>query len=189
MKNECDADPYSDHDTLVAGKGADALAGGAGFDTYVVGQLSGAADNPDIDTLTSWTTPDGKVTLAQTDGRWKLAIDGGGSLDLGASFTDGDYGIYRLELPTATVPTKKGDLKPDSTQPQLDADGNVIVTTEPAPGRADTLNGKPGDDYIQSLAGNDFPLLRRGVAHESRRWRHGDSTTTPINAGIWRLAA
>ena len=113
-------------------------------------------------TPTTWTTPDGKVALAQTDGRWKLAIDGGGSLDLGTSFSDSDYGIYRLELPTATVPTKKGDLKPDSTQPQPDADGNVIVTSEAAPGRADTLNGNSGNDYIQSLAGNDFVMGKAG---------------------------
>jgi pimeloyl-ACP methyl ester carboxylesterase len=34
-----------------------------------------------------WKSPDGKLTLAQTDGRWKLAIAGGGSLDLGETST------------------------------------------------------------------------------------------------------
>ena len=175
-----------DNDVLIGGTGNDILNGGQGLDSYVWSSTSGlfgTADGDDViidtdksgrilingagvkllikQTPTTWTTPDGKVTLTQGD-TWKLAIAGGGSLDLGTRFSDSDYGIYRTELPTATVPTKKGDLKPDSTQPQPDADGNVIVTSEAAPGRADTLNGKSGNDYIQSLAGNDFIMGKAG---------------------------
>jgi len=73
-------------DTLVGGNGADSLAGGAGFDTYIVGQLSGAAANPDIDTVTD---DDGKGILKDSAGRLIAGSfvpkDGGGYVMLGNS--------------------------------------------------------------------------------------------------------
>lgn len=40
-------------------------------------------------------------------------------------------------------------------------------------------------DPFGTTRGNDT----KEMLFESRRWRHGDSMTPPINAGIWRMAA
>lgn len=113
-------------------------------------------------TATTWATADGKVTLTQgqdTTMSWKLTMDGGGSIDLGASFSDGDYGITRTEAATGGT-LIRGDLKPilDSNDKlQYDALGNVIVdATKPAPGREDRLYGSESGDTIRGLAGNDI---------------------------------
>jgi len=117
-------------------------------------------------TATTWVTPDGKVTLTQgqdTTMSWKLTMEGGGSLDLGASFADGDYGIYRTEIATGGT-LIRGDLAPIDFKPatpeidtKLDALDNIIVDpAQPAPGRDDTLNGTAGADTLRGLAGNDY---------------------------------
>ncbi|TNC96541.1 MAG: outer membrane adhesin-like protein, partial [Rhodocyclaceae bacterium] len=147
-----------DDDVLIGGKGDDSLNGGQGYDSYVWNTGDGNDVAIDSDrrgrivingsglkllvkqTPATWTTPDGKVTLTQGD-TWKLTINGGGSLDLGASFTDGDYGIWRTES-AAGGTLLRGDLKPidfDITTPEenihVDSFGNVEVTTTEVPGR------------------------------------------------------
>ncbi|TNC96536.1 MAG: outer membrane adhesin-like protein, partial [Rhodocyclaceae bacterium] len=159
-----------DDDLLIGGTGNDIVNGGQGYDSYAWESTSGIfgsglfATHDGNDTLIdsdrrgrivingsgvkllvkngdAWTSPDSKVTLAQTDGRWKLSIDGGGSMDLGTIFTDGDYGIWRTESAVGG-PLLRGDLKPldfDITTPEedihVDSFGNVEVTTTEVPGR------------------------------------------------------
>jgi Ca2+-binding RTX toxin-like protein len=115
-----------------------------------------------------WKSPDGKLTLAQTDGRWKLAIAGGGSLDLGETFNDGHYGIHRLETAPGGI-NRRGDLKPMDTDPNTDGDqigydslGNVEVTTIEQAGRNDRLYGGETDDTLRGLAGSDILVGGRG---------------------------
>lgn len=181
----------SGNDTLIGGTGNDVLDGGDGFDTYLWNAGEGHDKVIDVDSngrflingrgvgvliqqsLTSWSSVDGKVTLTQ-GANWVLNIEGGGSLNLGASFNDGDYGIHRLALPPADGLdgiTKNGDLDPidQSADPgvQLGYDdlGNVKVSLAPAIGREDTLyggalndriNGKQGNDILDGRAGKDI---------------------------------
>jgi hypothetical protein len=130
-------------------------------------------------TATTWTSPDNKVTLTQgqdTAISWKLSIDGGGSIDLGGSFNDGDYGITRLELPTAIAAAIVGDLKPvaspTGTDPvtgqamyensAYDSNGNLYVATTAEANRADNLNGTSAAEPIRGLGGSDILLGRGG---------------------------
>jgi Ca2+-binding RTX toxin-like protein len=131
-----------------------------------------------------WKTPDGKLTLAQTDGRWKLAIAGGGSLDLGTEFNDGHYGIHRLETAPGGIHLR-GDLKPMDTDPNTDgdqighdADGNVEVTTTEAPGRNDRLHGRATDDTLRGLAGSD--ILVGGSGNDTLWAETPPATATPL---------
>ncbi|MDP1634216.1 MAG: hypothetical protein Q8L69_05995, partial [Gallionellaceae bacterium] len=108
-----------DNDILIGGTGNDIVNGGQGLDSYVWNTGDGNDTLIDSDrrgrilingsgigillkqTATTWRTADNKVTLTQgqdTTMSWKLTMEGGGSIDLGASFTDGDYGIYRSEI-------------------------------------------------------------------------------------------
>jgi Ca2+-binding RTX toxin-like protein len=132
----------------------------------------------------AWTTPDGKLTLAQTDGRWILAIAGGGSLDLGTEFNDGHYGIHRLETAPGGIHLR-GDLKPMDTDPNTDgdqighdADGNVQVTTTEAPGRNDRLHGRATDDTLRGLAGSD--ILVGGSGNDTLWAETPPATATPL---------
>ena len=179
-----------DGDILVGGEGDDTLKGGDGLDSYVWtrtpglfgsgSRLLGASDDGN-DTLqdtdkagrilidgkgvkllvqsgSAWTTPDGQVTLNGST----LAIQGGGSLDLGG-FSDGDFGVFRLGAdPTPAGTPIVGDLAPLDTDPEapgvqtdVDALGNVQVTTTPEPDRDDTLYGSSASNLIRALGGND----------------------------------
>ncbi|MBP6789729.1 MAG: hypothetical protein KA170_19225, partial [Candidatus Promineofilum sp.] len=122
-------------DVLIGGGGNDRLDGGRGYDSYVRNSDDGDDTILDLDrkgrilingsaatlfvkkTDTTWLSPDGKLTLTQpadSSSSWKLSIDGGGSLDLGTSFTDGDFGLHRLATPAATPTTVtiEGDKAP-----------------------------------------------------------------------------
>jgi Ca2+-binding RTX toxin-like protein len=147
-------------DILAGGGGDDVLAGGAGFDTYyyrigdgddkivdsdkrgrmVVAAAAGDRfynathlirdqDNPDL-----WINADGQVRLTH-GGTWQLQI-GGGSIDLGADFTDGDYGI-RLK----------------NALPQV-APSNIFLGDQNAD-KNDSLFGSAGRDRIEGLSGDD----------------------------------
>ena len=185
------------NDLLVGGEGNDILNGGAGLDSYIWTSTPGifgsslfaSDDGADqiIDSdkqgrilidgqglklllkqdATTWQTPDGKVTLSQGD-TWTLAIQGGGSFDLGTTFSDGDYGLHRLQTATGG-PLIRGDLAPidfNASEPgdqvQYDALGNVQVTTTEAPGRNDQLYGSAGGDTLHGLAGDDVIEARGG---------------------------
>ncbi|MHB1358327.1 MAG: lipase family protein, partial [Rhodocyclaceae bacterium] len=116
-------------DILMGGLGKDVLMGGAGLDTYLykIGDgadriidadkqgriLVAAADGnrfydtthliQDKDNSNLWSNADGQVRL--TGGStWQLQI-GGGSIDLGDSFSAGDYGIRLKNAPTQITPT------------------------------------------------------------------------------------
>jgi Ca2+-binding RTX toxin-like protein len=163
------------NDLLEGDDGDDTLIGGEGYDTYL--WTTGDGDDTLIDadkkgrilidgsgiavlvkqSDTTWATADGKVTLTQGE-TWKLAIAGGGSLDLGTEFNDGDYGITRTEIATGGA-LLKGDLDPildGNGDLQYDAQGNVVVNAAiAAPGHIDTLHGSASADSIRALAGND----------------------------------
>ena len=123
------------NDILTGRGGDDSVIGGTGYDSYV--WTTGDGDDTLIDTDrkgrilingsaatlfvkktdTTWVSPDNKLTLTQpqdSSSGWKLTIDGGGSLDLGTSFTDGDFGLHRLATPAATPTTVtiEGDKAP-----------------------------------------------------------------------------
>jgi hypothetical protein len=122
------------NDILIGGKDDDQLNGGKGFDSYVWKSGDGHDKIIDIDrkgrilingqgvgvliqqSATSWVSVDGKVTLTQ-GANWILSIEGGGSLNLGTSFANGDYGIHRLALPTPIGVTLTGDYGPLDTKP------------------------------------------------------------------------
>jgi len=130
------------NDVLIGGQGDDLLDGGTGFDSYVWTSTSGFFGSNDGDdrivdadkkgrllingsaaklliqkTDTTWVSADEKLTLTQpadSSSGWVLSIADGGSLDLGSSFTDGDYGVYRLDGPAtySETPTLLGDKAP-----------------------------------------------------------------------------
>jgi Ca2+-binding RTX toxin-like protein len=99
----------------------------------------------------SWKTPDGKVTLAMGD-TWRLDIAGGGSLDLGTTFADGDLGLWRIEAAPepATATTITGDIVP------TDQDA-VAAGIQAARNAQGGFVGTPGDyaDILEGGAGND----------------------------------
>jgi Ca2+-binding RTX toxin-like protein len=123
------------NDVLQGGRGDDHLDGGTGYDTYLWNTNDGDDRLIDADkkgrllidgsaakllvkkTDTTWVSPDAKLTLTQpadSSSSWKLSIDGGGSLDLGTRFTDGDFGLHRQDVPAATptAVTIEGDKAP-----------------------------------------------------------------------------
>ena len=180
-----------DNDILVGGADNDILNGGMGLDSYLWNSMPGyfgttfGASNDGTDTLIDsdklgrilingsgvktliqvsadvWKSPDGKVTLTHAD-TWKLTTTGEGGIDLGASFSDGDFGIYRTEMASGGTQIF-GDLQPvdhDINTPELDiqydALGNVIVSAnQPAPGREDRLFGSTSADHILGGGGSD----------------------------------
>ncbi len=190
-----------DNDLLIGGAGNDVLNGGQGYDTYARSADDGADVLIDADQQGRilingsgvkllvkdgdvWKSPDGKLTLAQTDGRWKLAIAGGGSLDLGTDFNDGHYGIHRLETAPGGI-NRRGDLKPMDTDPNTDGDqigydslGNVEVTTTEVPGRNDRLYGGETDDTLRGLAGSD--ILAGGRGNDTLWADTPPATATPV---------
>lgn len=115
---------------------------------------------------TEWRSADGRFIYTKSGADLVIIInDGaGGSMTL-KDWRDGDFGI-RLWEARPTPPTTRdivGDLEPmdmDPTQSgvQLGFDdlGNVIVGSNAAPDRADTLRDSSGADHIMAHGGDDF---------------------------------
>lgn len=190
---------WNGNDLLYGGKGDDQLIGGNGVDTYIWAAGDGSDRIIDSDmkgriilettdgahrlnfaptnfreiSSTVWVSTDGQVTL--TSGQsWQLAMIGGGSIDLGTAFQEGDFGINLLDARTEheyapITLTINGDLQPRDFDPaapgvqtQLDELGNVIVDPVQAPDRADTLFDSEGADEIIAGGGDDVINAFRG---------------------------
>ena len=115
-------------DVITGNKGDDLLVGGPGRDVYVYAEGDGhdtivdSGDNliqlrladgsivPVGDFLqkdaSTWESADGRMRLVH-DATWKILMPGGGSIDLGADFAEGDHGI-RLINPSSTTLTLTG---------------------------------------------------------------------------------
>ncbi|MBK9956585.1 MAG: hypothetical protein IPP18_16240 [Rhodocyclaceae bacterium] len=92
-------------------------------------------DNPNL-----WKNPDGQVTLAHGD-TWQLQT-GGGGIDLGQTFADGDYGIHLKGPDTVITPT-------NTVMGTCDGD-NLSGT-----GASDLIDGQGGNDILGGADGND----------------------------------
>jgi Ca2+-binding RTX toxin-like protein len=150
---------------------------------------SGVAGGSGIRTsATQWQSPDGKFTYDQQGSTALLVTingDAGGSLiirefDFAEAQTNGLLGIRLVDAPGLPVPARviEGDLEPldvdpytPDTQTDVDEFGNLLVTTNAAPDRADTLFGSDGqngsdpndsifagggDDIVNSWSGDDI---------------------------------
>lgn len=188
-------------DILDGGKDNDRLEGGVGVDTYIY--TTGEGDDVIYDSdrkgrilvrdsqgnsvsigslystgSNSWSNASGTVELTHSS-TWKLTFSEGGSLDLGSSFQNGDYGIsyYASGNAPATTRTIKGDLNPlsgNETQVnsagytveegvKLDSLGNVITNPNmSSPDRKDYLYDSAGNDLIQAGGGDDIITANKG---------------------------
>ncbi len=134
------------HDTLIDPDAASAriLASSAdGNTTYNATTFIQDKDNPKL-----WKNPDGKITLAQGD-TWQLQLSGGG-LNLGETFTDGDYGIRRQNAPTSINPTNTI---------MGTKEGNALSGTS----AGDLIDGQDGKDDISGADGNDTIYAGGGI--------------------------
>ncbi|MBK6638125.1 MAG: hypothetical protein IPG34_10935 [Rhodocyclaceae bacterium] len=144
----------------------------------------------------TWVSPDGKTTLRKEQGedgdRWTLSLPEGGSVDLGAEFKEGDFGLRRLKLAEGN-PDKllEGDLLPkdfDTRTPDVldvvhNPDGNVILAdAKKAPNREDHLIGTLGVDSIQGKGGDDVLEGDRAAERDG-----GDDSTAQNDGGDDRL--
>lgn len=192
-------------DLLMGGKGDDILIGGDGNDFYlyrigdgndriidnersnrlIIKETDGSTINDFGQLYASgsnrWSSADGRFIL--TEGiTWTLHMPDGGSIGLGNTFQNGDFGIHLAELPTITTTrTIVGDLNPIPLDPdypdeyqfdpfgnpvenaQVDSLGNVIC--DPSvhlPLRRDFLYDSAGNDRIQSGGGDDIIDALRG---------------------------
>jgi len=192
-------------DLLMGGKGDDILIGGDGNDFYlyrigdgndriidnersnrlIIKETDGSTVNDFGQLYASgsnrWTSADGRFTLTETT-TWTLHMPDGGSIDLGNTFQNGDFGINLTELPIiSTGLTIVGDLNPIPLDPdnpdeyQFDPFGNPIenaqvdklgnVICDPSvhlPLRRDFLYDSAGNDRIQSGGGDDIIDALRG---------------------------
>jgi len=188
-------------DLLMGGKGDDILIGGDGNDFYlyrigdgndriidnersnrlIIKETDGSTVNDFGQLYASgsnrWTSADGHFTLAETT-TWTLHMPDGGSIDLGNTFQNGDFGINLAELPAITTTnTIVGDLNPlTGSADQYDVMGFVVaqnvlldslgnVVTAPSvslPGRRDYLYDSAVNDRIQAGGGDDIIAAIRG---------------------------
>ncbi len=136
-----------------------------------------------------WKSPDGKFTYTQqlATGALEVSINGdaGGTIrildfDFAKAQAEGFMGIRLVDLPGLPTPGRviEGDLEPldvdpntPGTQTDIDEFGNLLVTTNPASNRPDTLFGSDGqngsdpndnivagggDDVIDAKSGDDI---------------------------------
>jgi hypothetical protein len=178
-------------DLLMGGKGDDILIGGDGNDFYlyrigdgndriidnersnrlIIKEADGSTVNDFGQLYASgsnrWTSADGRFTLTETT-TWSLHMPDGGSIDLGNTFQNGDFGINLAELATITTTrTIVGDLNPlTGSSDQYDAMGFVVeqdvvldslgnVVTKPSvslPTRRDYLYDSTGNDRVRAVS-------------------------------------
>ena len=133
-----------------------------------------------------WLSPDGKFTYTQqlATGALEVSINGdaGGTIrildfDFAKAQAAGFMAIWLVDVPGLPVPARviEGDLEPldvdpntSGTQTDTDEFGNLLVTTNAAPNRADTLfgsdgqNGSDPDDSIVAGGGEDVIDAKSG---------------------------
>jgi len=114
-----------------------------------------------------WKSENGEIALTGNT----LTLTNGNNITLSDDFQSGDFGINMINMPgtPATGDAITGDLTPKDFDPEepgiqvrYDEWGNVICTSEPAPGRADTLYDTFGDDLIMGGGGDDIINTVRG---------------------------
>jgi Ca2+-binding RTX toxin-like protein len=124
----------------------------------------------------SWTDPQNSIVYvlyAVGDGAQNLRISKGDASVTIRNWKPGDFGIeIGAGIPPALPATDlsiTGDLTPidfNPTEPgvqtQADDLGNVIVSGEAMPGRADYLQDGAGNDHLLGLDGDDFLYAWRG---------------------------
>lgn len=106
------------------------------------------------------------VLQPQSNGSNDLLVKStNGSGVLIKAWQEGQLGITLAGNESPVIPAYDliitGDLEPVDP-PEIDELGNVVVTANPAPDRADTLFGSTGNDLIQSFGGNDTVSAKEG---------------------------
>lgn len=177
----------SGFDTYVinAGDGDDTILDTDGLGIIQFGAIAaqgstGVSDGKDwIQVGNSWTDRQNGLAyllINQADGTQALRISSGSGSVTVKNWSAGELGI-ELGANTPVPPpvidlTLVGDLQPVDFNPaeagvqtQTDALGNIIVSGEAAPERADALYGGAGNDHILSLGGDDYADGRGGQDH------------------------
>lgn len=137
-----------------------------------------------------WNSADGKFSYIRSQNDLVVTInDSAGSSITIKDFKEGDFGIHLWEAhaePQITGVTLSGDLEPQDfdpntpgTQTQTDTLGNVVVTANAEPDRADVLFDSTGNDRITPLGGNDIVRAIRG----GDDWLSGDSGRDDLAGG------
>jgi hypothetical protein len=174
----------ADYDTYIvnAGDGADTLLDSDGQGVVVIDGIEAkgsnglAADNWTRHGTDSWTDLQNGIVYvlyAVGDGTQNLRISKGDASVTIRNWKPGDLGIeIGAGIPPALPVTDRtitGDLTPidfNPTEPgvqtQTDELGNVIVSGEAMPGRADYLQDGAGNDHLLGLDGDDFLYAWRG---------------------------
>jgi len=134
---------------------------------------------------TTWQSPDGKFSYAQHfDGALGITVNGdaGGTIrvldfNFAEAQTTGFLGLRLVDAPGLPTPARviEGDFEPldvdpntPGTQTDVDEFGNLLVTTNPALNRADTLfgsdgqNGSDPNDKIVAGGGDDVVDAKSG---------------------------
>lgn len=174
------------NDTISGGTGNDILLGGQGGDVYIynsgdgfdlIFDQDGGSIVDDGITLTGGSQYGDARVHRDGNGHIYVKVDQGMMID-GNMFLQGDSDGTRFGLvmtgatadvnPTTDNPIN-GDLAPKDfdadtagIQTQLDVLGNVIVTANAEPDRADVLYDSAGNDRITSGGGNDRIYATRG---------------------------
>jgi Ca2+-binding RTX toxin-like protein len=200
-------------DKLRGGKGNDILIGGAGDDTYyyrigdghdwiadsdntgkiIIERQNGQAietiklSNVFTQGQSVWKDAKGSVQITHNS-PWKVTLDDDGTIELGETLADGDFGIHLIDIPNAPVTdnTIQGDLKPvdvdpvqEGIQTGTDQWGNLLVNPQlPDPGRSDALYDTTANDRIEGGGGTTLSRCVR-VATTGYWGRKATITLTP----------
>jgi len=148
-------------DTVLGGSGDDVLNGGLGHDSYVYVIGDGNDDIVDEDKdgeivllmsgterrmalnnffesgQDEWKLLDGSAIKMTHNSLYTIVFSDGGTIDFGADFQSGDFGINLLEIPDAPVI------------------GNTILGDQNPSDYNDSLSDTAGNDRIEGLSGDD----------------------------------
>lgn len=180
------------NDQLAGGANDDLLKGGAGSDTYLFDGSAGQDTIIDADggvirylahVLTGGReTSPGAQEWQDDHATYRLITEGSAQhlrITVGAGtvtirdWTPGHFGItlqgHQAPAPVTPQQLIVGDLSPvdhdgeaEGVQIERDALGNVIVSNNPSPGRADVLRDSAGNDELRGHGGDDSLNANRG---------------------------